>query len=1073
LAAAFLGLLGAGAGLAYLQTEDGCQRVVLPLLRAFDIGLEAERARFDWWGNLELESARYRSADGELTISLGEARATLSMGELALGNISILDLAVSGAEILLGPTEERRILEVLAGPDAGLSLDPEIDWAPVSILEGRVSGLVVRRQGVAGTIAGSYDELVLHAYGPGQQATLTAQGEVGPLDAPVDLRAHLRIDEDGKGFDLESQVLVERPPGDARPPTDAPEGPLRVDVTMTLRESRSRRARLLITRPADPSAGSLDARGELTEQGFHLELDLAKASARLLTPLLELFGGREIAGGMVDGSLQADFEAGHVSLELQIAGDDLRAAASGGRDAPPPLAFDLAFRGGLDTSNALLEVGTAELDLRAGEERPAVFRTSRAFVIDMDPSAAAPARDMGEAEAELILSGLRFERIVAWAEVLGLGSAIPFAVGSLDGRVEFQGADDGGDLVARGDFVARELGRMGEVGRIPDLDLELNAALRSPGVLEVTNSQLRAARAGVRAPLAILDLRGSVDPLSGRIGLTLAPRVEDVALLLDVLGVGLGSRYRIGEVSGSLAAQRSASGEALRVTGGLAVAGVSWKPEDGPAISSKTTTLSVDLRSQESTLWLDAVEIDLGQALLDVRGQVDLSAEGPVELRVGLEGIGLAPWLGVVGIELPPALGRMPFSGEFLAQVALPAKLVMTGKGELGLGPDENPIGLQVQTWRRPGLDTSFFASARLPGASASGPAGTLEVKGQIDAPRPGFETRAPVLEIDVYVEGAELDPVADVLFDISREQTSSDESDSGFDLSAHVHLDRSRWREIHFEEFVLNLSRKGDVSEAVLAPSRLLDGTLQGRLQVVSGEGEQIAWKLEGEKLAVGPLANSFQTGDSPEITGRLDLTSEAAGASHSREDLQRQIVGDVAFYLRGGQLRGSGLLDFLARNTGVAAFRDLSFTVIEARLRIEEGVAKIRDAELQGPVAVLVTTGQIGLDGALALRVSPRVGTIWLDRHDPGLLAQVTRMVGDLAALPMVVTVGGELASPSYGVDTGSTPILDAGRDLIVGAARGLGSLVNGSSRRGGQREDASEARSEDPHRGWWPFD
>jgi hypothetical protein len=171
--------------------------------------------------------------------------------------------------------------------------------------------------------------------------------------------------------------------------------------------------------------------------------------------------------------------------------------------------------------------------------------------------------------------------------------------------------------------------------------------------------------------------------------------------------------------------------------------------------------------------------------------------------------------------------------------------------------------------------------------------------------------------------------------------------------------------------------------------------------------------------------------------------------------------VEGGADFSFTEGKFGRLELLSFVAKATGIGAFDQMFFHSFQGGLDVKDGAARLRDVRATGQAVELAAQGTVGLDGALDVRVNPRVGP-----RLRGLIknewAQKVLLVADgVTALPIDVTVQGTVSRPRYGVAPRMyEPVKTVGgvvTQTLTGATKKLGEAAPATGEGAGQIKDA----------------
>lgn len=198
-------------------------------------------------------------------------------------------------------------------------------------------------------------------------------------------------------------------------------------------------------------------------------------------------------------------------------------------------------------------------------------------------------------------------------------------------------------------------------------------------------------------------------------------------------------------------------------------------------------------------------------------------------------------------------------------------------------------------------------------------------------------------------------------------------------------------------DDAALSVMTRGDRIEITLAEAKAYGGALKGRLSVgATGDGlslrgagslegadaSALGWDVLGRQVAAGSLSgsSSFETSgdDVATLMGRLKGWARGSAANG---DLTGADLGLALRAMAGGHSEEASV----ALKAGRTPFRSAAFD-----LRLDDGVATIGEAAMQGRDAILTAAGRVDL------------GTRRLDLH---ALAETPKDAGPHATLPLAI--------------------------------------------------------------------
>jgi hypothetical protein len=149
----------------------------------------------------------------------------------------------------------------------------------------------------------------------------------------------------------------------------------------------------------------------------------------------------------------------------------------------------------------------------------------------------------------------------------------------------------------------------------------------------------------------------------------------------------------------------------------------------------------------------------------------------------------------------------------------------------------------------------------------------------------------------------------------------------------------------------------------------------------------------------------------------------------------LKQTLTGSATLDLNQGHFVKSELLTFVAKVTQIKEIEGMGFENFHAEAQVKDGVAQLHKVHVIGPGIVLDAAGQIGLDGSLNVKVSPRVSPELAQRVKGLCFAPLLRTVEGITVFPFAVLVIGTVQNPSYGVDIRAEELVGKNIGLLAG--------------------------------------
>ena len=415
-------------------------------------------------------------------------------------------------------------------------------------------------------------------------------------------------------------------------------------------------------------------------------------------------------------------------------------------------------------------------------------------------------------------------------------------------------------------------------------------------------------------------------------------------------------------------------------------------------------------------------------------------------------------------LELAARVGRAPLAELFAALDREPprgqaAKLVyaldahMRLESETGLisldpleleqsRPGAEPVKLVARGTVRGGTEPEVELDVQGPGADGDAGSAQLSLAGS---------------ELELKVVSLDLTPLADPwLGDGEDGDAGGDESEAetaegkaGARLAANIEIGALRFRELLLRDTRAKLESETGAWSLEIPAARLGDGSLAGRLESAAGEGgRKLAWKLDAKQLDLATLFRSLQPGSEGKLSGKLDLTSEAASSVAADADPLDALDGELVFELSDAQAEGLPFQQFMASKLAVGGLASLAFTGAEGTIPIRQGRAIFEDLYVNGNAANFRVSGDLSARD-VRLSVNPRLGPRLASDLAPRFSGALFETASGALALPVAFSVEGPWedarflmlpAPPSLVGDVlggASDAILGAGRRLLGGGA------------------------------------
>jgi AsmA protein len=211
-------------------------------------------------------------------------------------------------------------------------------------------------------------------------------------------------------------------------------------------------------------------------------------------------------------------------------------------------------------------------------------------------------------------------------------------------------------------------------------------------------------------------------------------------------------------------------------------------------------------------------------------------------------------------------------------------------------------------------------------------------------------------------------------------------------------------------EKNVLTVTRlDGDLAEGHFADTARLDLgktplTYQGRLN------------LKG--IQAQPFLHAFLPKFDGMVTGAVDLDLEASGRGTLPDAAKRNLQGKGTVSIANGHLANTPVVQKFATFVGLEELKEVDFDRVDGRFTITDGRVAL-NSEIKGGDVRMEPQGTVGLDGTLALRLSPKFSPYLTKKLDSrGRFTSFLTDAEGWSELPLMV--GGTVTAPRFALDT-----------------------------------------------------
>ncbi len=787
----------------------------------------------------------------------------------------------------------------------------------------------------------------------------------------------------------------------------------------------------------DTPLGVVDAHGGYVggvDGGVTLDLGLHDLGPAFINPLLAVAAPVQLARGRVEGRIEARTEAGEVAYTAALDGEDVVLTPTDGGASPAPVRLTLRQRGAVAWSGERLQVAEAHLAVDDARRRLVTAGLAEPLVLTFGANRG----DAPTARVTVEIDDVPLSTLRPWVALSGSD-----ALGGLD----------------KGNLAAAWLATVeaeGERVRITGGWSLVNATTPGPdgrGPFGVRHD----------LDLSFVDFeRLTVEPktahvtLAGRELLTLAPRltyvrstgaldlaapvaVPDGPEALRQLGLMPGALVmRDGRFAGTASASRAGSATPLALA--LALEGGPVRLLDAGGRTVGRHGMKIDLKGARAASGAELTLADSVVTILDqgaTPAQITLSghwpqkASAPRDGRIGIavRGLDARSWGEMLGYVAAGALSSLPLEGDLVLERPRAGTAVrVMGTERLGpLSPALDPKRRAGPVTLRVTHDGTYTGSA-MEGLEVNLVAEQQRGAGEVAlVGRVALGTRT-YTQLKGTASNVDLSPWVALYLgpDSEAEPTpgaSLDFADT-FDFAIPVDLDvalalaKCVYFDLPIDEGTLTLvGRGGDLAVRLDAP-KAAGGQVTLRADLmVGGRRPGITWSADVKDADVGALITALRWGRPAPLTARGSFATSGRGDG-VRRAIGRSLDGAFTFDLTKGQLGDAGVLDYLARQTGVWAFQRMGFDQLMGKLVVEDGTLRLEHGLARNVEAKLAAGGVIYDGAAQAWRINPRVDEATWKLIAPKFQAPAFRGDDGYYSLPIDVVIGGSWAKPRYSV-------------------------------------------------------
>ncbi len=763
-------------------------------------------------------------------------------------------------------------------------------------------------------------------------------------------------------------------------------------------------------------------------RSLEAELVLKSLTADFLNPFIASVGHGQVAAGKLDATVNLEQEGNAWHFRTGVQGKGLAVRIQ--KDAGPSPAVDLSLeqQGCWDTASSRLTVDQAGAKIQSNGRALLAVTLEKPLSLDFDhgeatrePGTAPPAGPGVQLNAKIFRTDIR--TLEPWFDLLGNNPLGDVASGTVRGDLDVTVEGTGEQIRCKGALDLNGLvGKRGHSFPGPGpLSVRTRAEGTVAGLREITimPSSVKLYRA--EDLLVSAGVTGQVETGEGRLDLkvdlhsdSLPRTLGSLDLLPDISGIKLQG----GGIRGRCAVVVNGADHGIRMTGQISLKDLRADLTDGRSME-QSLEVKGDVGIRDSGAVIRVRDLSVRESTATgaarhghSRGEVSASGilllkdhpgdkKGTLDVRV--DNLSMAPWLAFLGKPAPAGLGALPLQARLtMEQDPAFKRITVKGTEEVSLPSDpEKPTGRQVRVHisnriEQDGKGGAVF-QAELSSSRGKGDApdqwtlnGTYRKALQEPGNKPALRLALHIRHLDA---GIYLDPLLGKKEpeppQVPGQENLSEEAgpdtpplqalesslnDLPLDLDVQATVDRFLLHNLSVEALKANLKAEEGGLRVNMPSARIAGGTYRARFEFSPGPPSRgLLWDAAGSKIDLGALMAAFQEDEASTTSGTLSFETRCQGNASPGGKLEESLKGALNLELTHGRFGQFSLHDFVAKSTGVNAFRRMAFDLVHANVEISDGHADLKNVYVTGSAARLVARGSVSLQGDLDVAITP----------------------------------------------------------------------------------------------------
>lgn len=1034
-------------------------------------------------GKLQASSVAYETPDGSFSLKVPSVMIRVSIRSLLFGHVPHMNEAIlESPEIVVSQKTEKHDKEEKAKkkPDETQQSPATGAYVPVEIDRLRISGLSLSLlQDGKSELSLTKTDLAVDGLARGSSAKASLQTRyVLAADDKARTRSgttelNLNLDQNSSGERLKwdgslnhlDQIGL---PGSAEGLASALrfEAKIKGDIQ---RNEAVHGEGSVIAKQAGKTTGEIGgtvewAHGDKQQDQINSTLEFKAVTREFLNPILAFAGPAQLQSGMIDGAVVLKTAGEIVSFDANLSGSGLSIKQAPGSEATPKIEFASNQKGAFNQSTQVLTLDQAKIDLKEDTRMIAAVALERPAKLVLKPAQDAKTATPSKEITNLTLSipRITLKEVTPWMALTGNDALANLQSGEMKGDLKFAitGEGDRIDVAGLLDFADVRVKRE-KAEPLGPLTIEnrLDAKIVKMSEITVAPSATRLLMNGEL--LASTSLSGDYDLGKQSADIALDHVIADLAKLLDKLGLLTDEqrgKMTGGALKGTIKLARAGEKAGLGIKTDLALNDVTLVGPDKKSLT-ESVKLICDIATDPSghELTINAATLDVARSgaaasgNIAVKGYWPLGAPDPKAAKsrggkadLTIRGLDGGPWLGFFGVLKSDQVSEVPIVADMKLEVdGAGNRFKSSGTTEIGpvklasgaAAPQEVSISVKSDFEKLGDELKTILVDLRTTEKGTAKGTAKVEGSGKLGE-RPSFKLVADLKGVDAaffdelvrgkqerkeiepeIIEGEQAPPPVEP--PAAKSGPAEPIEPLPFDLDLKVNLDSIAYRQFSVDELKASILGNGSGVHALLAPSKLVGGTLQGEFNLdMKNEARKLDWNFQGAGIDTGLISESLAPGKVKQLEGLLSFKTVGSGATQG-DALTDKLKGNVLFDLANGRIGRSKLLHYIAQKTKVDAFDQMLFKSFHGDLDILDGWANMKDVRVEGNAVQLIASGRVGLDGRYDFGVYPKIGPQLAQKFNIGKIGgQLLSSVDGLLEFPLSFTVRGTSQKPRYGV-------------------------------------------------------